>query len=144
MKKLFTLALIGAFSTITLTSCANSDMTEPTEKIETVKQQNENFKASAREVSESEEAELIAEAIFIVTEYRERPETAERTTARSQAKILCNTNLSAPRGHACVWNSSGHLVNVTWGPKQYTVGGAVGFYPDWTVYEGHVVSQCNC
>lgn len=148
MKRLLLVAMLGIFSTTSLTSCSNTGTSDL--QPETVNQSKQvETKASAREgkelpeLTESEELEMIENAKKLVEKQISNPkETASTETSR----ILCNTNLNSPRGHACVWNSTGHLVSVSWGPKSYHSTSGEQLYPPdpQIIYSGSVVSQCNC
>ena len=65
-----------------------------------------------------------------------------------EGRILCSTILNESSGSACVWNSSGNLVKVTWKPvkylQEYTDGKVVTPPDPKIVYSGTVVYQCNC
>ena len=141
MKKLF---FAGAFALAALTSCQNSEssMSNPEDQKGTVFQS----KAAARggeelpPLSKEEEKAVIEEAIETLRMEKERGEKDE--TGRRPV-ILCHTPYSGSYGHACVYNSSGYLVNVSWQPSD-------DYYPflppkgSGPAYSAQVVNQCNC
>ena len=137
---------------LTLTACNNENSTTAPEE-----QQKQTFssKTMARdgeeipELTPEEEKAVIEEAARTLLLDREDELKGQTGDAGRKALILCHTNYSAPSGHACVYNSSGYLVTVTWstGSEQYYAGnGLYGTYPDRpkTYYSGTITPRCNC
>lgn len=134
----------------TLTACNNSEgsINNPEDQKGAVFQS----KAAARggeelpSLSPEEEKAVIEEAIETLKSDQESELNGNGSTDR--ARILCHTNYSSPSGHACVYNSSGYLVTVTWDYVRdlYNVGEMMGLDPDsgHYVYHGTVTPRCNC
>lgn len=148
MKKLF---FAGAFALALMTSCQNSEsqISSPEDQKGVVFQS----RAAARggeelpPLSAEEEKAVIEEAIETLRLDREAELKGENGDAGRKPLILCHTSYSSPSGHACVYNSSGYLVDVSWGPKEYhfgTGGETVGVLHGTLVYSGHVTPRCNC
>lgn len=162
MKKLFTLALIGVFSTF-LTSCSN---TAGEQIQEPINQTYQNVSASKRTMSDEQ---LIENAISLVKNNTEQKgsfssrrlldsliiiEPEEPTNPEppiyEENGIICHTPYNQNSGSACVLNSSGNLVRVTWSLEMTDIGpggsGGNGQTPiePRKVYVGTVVRTCNC
>lgn len=147
MKKLFFASILML---ATLTACNNETSNTAPEE-----QQNQTFssKTMARgedlpELTPEEEKAVIEEAARTLMYVRESELKGEEADTGRKALILCHTNLSAMSGHACVYNSSGYLVTVTWSleSEHYDAGnGLWGTYPDHRIiYRGKVTPRCNC
>lgn len=147
MKKLF---FAGAFALAALTSCQNSES-----QISSPEQKGSVFqsKAAARggeelpPLSKEEEKAVIDEAIETLRLDREAELKGGSGDANRAAMILCHTSYQQMSGHACVYNSSGYLVSVTWGldvgNPSYNGGDSLPSEPH-IIYHGTVVPRCNC
>jgi len=145
MKKLLTLAMIAMIAV----SCNNADTPQSVnQEVNSNSKTNLQARGEGEEIkdpsnlTEEEKAELVEEAITTVKYFTENPEVSEFTTQSGRrAVILCHDNYNASSGNACVYNSSGYLVEVTWYPKQRNNQTP----PDAGIqYSGTIVSQCNC
>jgi hypothetical protein len=159
MKKLLTLAI----TMVLITSCSNNDLSEMQEPI----QIDQNFKTSNNEVNKKKsENYLIENAINLVKskgqnqargpldpvlDPGENPNDPDPTNPEyEESGIICHTPYNQNSGSACVLNSSGNLVRVTWSLEMTDIGpggsGGNGQTPiePRRVYTGTVVSSCNC
>jgi len=133
----------------TLTSCNNSES-----QISSPEQKGAIFqsKAAARgeelpPLSKEEEKAVIDEAIETLRLDREAELKGGTGDADRKALILCHTSYQSMSGHACVYNSSGYLVSVTWGldvgNPTYNGNDSLPSEPH-IIYHGSVVPRCNC
>jgi hypothetical protein len=116
----------------TLTACNNS---EPGNTPEEQQKQVFQNKTAAKEVNYTDEKEFIALAEEIVEKDLE-------SGGGTDSRILCHTPYNIDHGHACLYNSSGYLVTVTWSPDP-RYGELVPPDAD-LVYSGQVTPRCNC
>lgn len=154
MKKLFNLAMILMIAIFTL-SCNNTDNPESVkQEVNNDSKSNLAARGEGQEIKDpsnltlEEQKELTSEAFEAVMYFKNNPEAEQFVTPSGRKAVtLCHDSYNSPRGNACVYNSSGYLVNVTWEP-QFISGpsGNSGFYFDDgpRTYTGTIVSQCNC
>lgn len=125
MKKLFTLALIGVFSTITLTSCSNTGTADSfPEGINQTKQSE--MKVSAKESKMTREEEEV---------FSELQETLQGVGYGNEYeysgrwKLLCHTPWTSSTGDACFSTPLGNY-NIHWQPKHLSSNADFGIPVD--------------
>lgn len=153
MKKLLTLALI----TFALTACKNTtselfdDGINQNYTDNLASRNSEEFDVKDPEGLTLEETEMILkEAAESIGYFENNPRETEMVTSYGRKAVtLCHTPYSAMEGSACVYNTSGYLVRVTWEPASNPFGGNIGIiyppgYSGPKRYYGSIVKQCNC
>lgn len=154
MKNLLRFVLISAIGAMSLTSCNNADTPQSVnQEVNSNSKTNLQARGEGQEIKDpsnltpEEQREFITVAIEAIQYFQKNPDATEYTSragAGIKAITLCHTPYNSGYGHACVYNSSGYLVNVSWEPKMIDHGNTSGVYPDTTVYSGQIVSQCSC
>lgn len=153
MKKLLNLAMILMIAIFTL-SCSNTETPDAVKnEVNSNSIQNLQAKSSGEEIKDpstltpEEQQEMINEGIQAIEFFVKSPQETEFiATSGRKAVTLCHDNYNSLHGNACVYNSSGYLVNVSWGPKLVSHDGGDTAFEDINVrvYTGNIVSQCNC
>lgn len=135
MKKLFTLAMIGVFSTLSLTSCSNTGAADSFP--EGVKQTE--IKDSSKESIDPEEQRIFDE----ISEALQGVGYGNEIEYAGRYKLLCHTSWFSDFGNACFETPLGNY-NVHWEPMNYSGEFPMPAHPKYNpiVYSGSW--GCSC